>query len=89
MRNPTGSSTDAVIYCKKNDDDLELICCIFVIILIDMKEKGRRKMKCIKCGADLPDGSVFCTNCGAKLDAGQPAQAPSQPQASAQPVAGR
>ena len=46
-------------------------------------------MKCIKCGADLPDGSVFCTNCGAKLDAGQPAQAPSQPQASAQPVAGQ
>ena len=55
-------------------------------------------MKCIKCGADLPDGSVFCTNCGAKLDAGQPqqaspydqpGQAPSQPQAPAQPVAGQ
>ena len=46
-------------------------------------------MKCIKCGADLPDGSVFCTNCGAKLDAGQPAQTPSQPQAPAQPVAGQ
>ena len=43
MRNRTGSSTDAVIYCKKNDDDLELICCIFVIILIDMKGKGEEK----------------------------------------------
>ena len=31
-------------------------------------------MYCNNCGAELPDGSRFCTRCGAKFDAG--AQAP-------------
>lgn len=35
-------------------------------------------MFCPNCGTQLPDGSVFCSNCGAKLAA--PQQAPQQPQ---------
>lgn len=47
-------------------------------------------MFCTKCGAQLPDGSVFCSSCGATLNAAaapaaQPV-APAQPAAAAQPA---
>lgn len=37
-------------------------------------------MICEKCKATLPDGSKFCTECGARLD-GPPAEQPASPQA--------
>lgn len=33
-------------------------------------------MFCIKCGAKLPDGAKFCSNCGARLESKVPAAAP-------------
>lgn len=42
-------------------------------------------MFCPHCGAQLPDGSAFCGNCGSPLASAQPA-APSQPAPSAQPA---
>ena len=41
-------------------------------------------MICSKCGANIPDGSTFCTACGAAVEAA-PAQAAPQPVA-AQPA---
>ena len=35
-------------------------------------------MFCEKCGADMPDDSKFCENCGAVVEVGQPAPAPRQ-----------
>ena len=39
-------------------------------------------MKCAHCGAELPEGSAFCTSCGSKVEpsAQVAAQAPSSPQ---------
>ena len=52
-------------------------------------------MTCKNCGAQLPDGVTFCTNCGAAVEAPQPQAQPEpqpmyqQPQPTyAQPVAG-
>lgn len=42
-------------------------------------------MFCPHCGAQLPEGSAFCGNCGSPLASAQPA-APSQPAPSAQPA---
>lgn len=40
-------------------------------------------MKCAHCGAELPEGSAFCTSCGSKVEprAQETAQAPISPQA--------
>lgn len=49
-------------------------------------------MFCPHCGAQLPDGSAFCGNCGSPLGAANAAAqppAPSQPAPSAQPAAGQ
>ncbi len=35
-------------------------------------------MFCSNCGKEIPDGSAFCINCGAKVDAELPAQPPVQ-----------
>ena len=43
-------------------------------------------MNCPTCGAALPDGAVFCTNCGARIDAQQSVQQSAQPAQPAQPV---
>lgn len=45
-------------------------------------------MFCKNCGADIPEGSAFCGNCGMKVEV-QPAQPeqPEQPQYTAQPEA--
>ena len=45
-------------------------------------------MVCKNCGAELPDGVAFCTNCGAAVEAPQPQPQPAQPQYQqpAQPV---
>ncbi len=36
-------------------------------------------MFCTKCGQNVPDGTTFCTNCGAKLGAPGPAARPAAP----------
>lgn len=36
-------------------------------------------MFCTKCGSEMPDGTVFCTNCGARVGAASPAAAPVEP----------
>ena len=46
-------------------------------------------MICSKCGATIPDGSTFCTACGAAVEQAAPAAAPApQPVYAAQPAAG-
>ena len=39
-------------------------------------------MNCVKCGFDIPDGSIFCPSCGAKQAVQEPA-APVSPEAAA------
>ena len=41
---------------------------------------------CTKCGAQVPDGSTFCTACGATLAAAAPAPAPVPQQAAPAPA---
>lgn len=36
-------------------------------------------MFCTKCGSEMPDGTEFCTNCGARMGAASPAAAPAGP----------
>ncbi len=36
-------------------------------------------MFCAKCGSEMPDGTDFCTNCGARMSAAFPAAAPAEP----------
>lgn len=36
-------------------------------------------MFCTKCGSEMPDGTDFCTNCGARMGAASPAAAPAEP----------
>lgn len=36
-------------------------------------------MFCTKCGSEMPDGTDFCTNCGARMGATSPAAAPAEP----------
>lgn len=36
-------------------------------------------MFCTKCGSEMPDGTEFCTNCGARMGAASPAAAPAEP----------
>lgn len=36
-------------------------------------------MFCAKCGSEMPDGTDFCTNCGARMGAASPAAAPAEP----------
>lgn len=43
-------------------------------------------MFCTKCGSEMPDGTDFCTNCGARMGAASPAAAPAEP--APMPVAG-
>ena len=45
-------------------------------------------MKCVKCGYDIPDGSIFCPSCGTKQTVQEPAAPASSPvsPASAAPV---
>lgn len=42
-------------------------------------------MKCRQCGAEIPDDSQFCENCGSKVERIEPAYQP-QPQLQPQPV---
>ena len=42
-------------------------------------------MKCRQCGAEIPDDSQFCENCGSKVERIEPAYQP-QPQFQPQPV---
>ena len=43
-------------------------------------------MFCTKCGSEMPDGTDFCTNCGARMGAASPAAAPAEP--ASMPAAG-
>lgn len=43
-------------------------------------------MKCRQCGADIPDDSQFCENCGLKVERTAPAAPVYQPQPQPQPV---
>ena len=36
-------------------------------------------MFCTKCGSEMPDGTEFCTNCGARVGAASPAAASAEP----------
>ena len=50
-------------------------------------EKGMTEMVvCPNCGAQLPDGTKFCVNCGQKLVTEQPAPQPVNQQPEQQPV---
>lgn len=42
-------------------------------------------MFCSKCGANVPQGSAFCQNCGAPMSAGAQPPAPQQPPAATPP----
>lgn len=43
-------------------------------------------MFCTKCGSEMPGGTDFCTNCGARMGAASPAAAPAEP--ASMPAAG-
>lgn len=43
-------------------------------------------MFCTKCGSEMPDGTEFCTNCGARMGAASPAAASAEP--ASMPAAG-
>ncbi len=47
-------------------------------------------MKCAKCGAELPEGSLFCFNCGARVEQSEEEkkQAPGTEEVSAEPAGG-
>lgn len=45
-------------------------------------------MFCNKCGANLPDGATFCTNCGAQMNPAQPDQSVYQQPTYQQPAYG-
>lgn len=34
----------------------------------DTKSEGPQKIKCVKCGAEIPAGSKFCLECGTKVE---------------------
>lgn len=36
-------------------------------------------MRCPNCGAEFPEGSAFCHNCGTTVDAQAPSEAPQPP----------
>ncbi|MBR5968411.1 MAG: zinc-ribbon domain-containing protein [Lachnospiraceae bacterium] len=41
---------------------------------------------CTNCGADIPDGNIFCTNCGTKVDAMPAAPVFTEPEQPSAPV---